>query len=502
MNTLTVADIVRLSEQVRHDKVRASATGSSDKLSYIIYDDDGNPNYTATLAHALCTIPGISEINKQRILAIYLTSSAGGYDDLYRMIESLRATTNNLASEIKVIEAQLVGVDDAISQINSLKTQLAELQSLYRSLNSSVNSLTEIVSNLETIVDNIDLEALDQNITSNKLRIDNLETDNQDIKDRVTKLEQGGGGSIPGDIPNRVKTLEDKVIAIDTGLTKYDQQFEQVNYDITQAIIKVNNANTAVSNLAGKVDTNTSDISKAKLDINTLTNGLNALTIKVDNIITGGDVDLTNYPTKTEMFNAINSIFSSLRGATIYNLHFIGWHDDIELEFNPETYSDAQTENEYVEQYGMIAAKTITTKEQLLAINVPGNTIIRYIDEIMHVESIEELFANMQAHSILNSVGFGKPKVLDIRLVGGTIYLDTYWNLDEGFLARFELSLSGLKVKKLLDLKELEERITKLEEDNVINKANIATLQTKVSSLESTASNHESRISSLERRVT
>ena len=507
MNTLTPADIIRLAAEVKAKKVRASATGSSDKLSYIIYDEEGNPDYLATLAHALCTIPGVSEINKQRLLAIYLTSSAGGYDDLYRMIESLRNTTNTLASDIKAIEAQLGDVDDAINQISTLKTQLAELQSLYTSLNRSLNSLTETVSTIETLIDNLDIEDLDNRITSNSNRIDNLEADNVDIKNRVTALEEGGsgGGSDPN-LVRRVTQLETDVDKLNTQLEEYDTLIEQLQYNIQQANQKATNAENTANGLSSKVNKNTSDITSINSSINGIKSDITAVNKRIDDIATGGGVDLSEYVTRTEMTNTISSMFSSLRGSTIYNLHIIGWHNDIELEFNPEQYPDATTGVEYQEQFGIIAAKEITTKEQLLSLNVSGGIIARWLDEIMHCESIDDLYNNMSAHSIYNSIGYGKPKANGIRKVGDKIYIDSYWDFDDGFLARCEVSLAGVKFTKLLDLKELEERLTKLEEDNEKNKQDIATLQSDVNSLksrvgnlESTSSNHESRISALER---
>lgn len=411
MNTLTPADIIRLAAEVKAKKVRASATGSSDKLSYIIYDEEGNPDYLATLAHALCTIPGVSEINKQRLLAIYLTSSAGGYDDLYRMIESLRNTTNTLASDIKAIEAQLGDVDDAINQISTLKTQLAELQSLYSSLNRSLNSLTETVATIESLVDNLGIEELDTRITSNSNRIDDLEADNVDIKNRVTALEESGsGGTVPSGLVDRVNKLETNVTGINDKIEEYNVLIEQLQYNIQQANQKATNAETTANGLSSKVNKNVNDISSITGSINGIKSDITAINKRIDELPSGGGGDLSDYVTRTELTTTIADAFTSLRGSTIYNLHIIGWHNDIELDFDPEKYTDANNGNEYREQFGMIAAKEVTSKEQLLGFTVAGDLIARWLDEIMLCETIDELYDNMCAHSVYNAIGYGKPK--------------------------------------------------------------------------------------------
>lgn len=148
-------------------------------------------------------------------------------------------------------------------------------------------------------------------------------------------------------------------------------------------------------------------------------------------------------------------MFSSLGGATVYNIHLIGWHNDIELEYNSETYPDANNNNEYFEQYGIVAAKEITTKEQLLGISANDDIMTRYFSEIMYVESIDELYNNMQAHAVIISIGYGKPKALAINKVGESIYIDTYWAIDNGIIARFELTFTSLKITELFDIKIL-----------------------------------------------
>ena len=77
------------------------------------------------------------------------------------------------------------------------------------------------------------------------------------------------------------------------------------------------------------------------------------------------------------------SLVASLRGATIYNVHVIGWHDDATIEFSKENYPDANNEVEYFEQYGMIAAKEITSKAQLLGLTASAETVATWISDIM-----------------------------------------------------------------------------------------------------------------------
>jgi uncharacterized coiled-coil DUF342 family protein len=479
MAALTVADIKRLAAEIQQAKVKAAATGSSEKLSYIVYNDDGSPNYSLTLAAALFTIPGISPINRLRLLAIYNTSSAGGYDDLYQSIKSLENQIKSVQDNITVIEAQLDGVDDAISKISNLNNQLVELRSLYNTLNTTVTDLSETVNEIETIVDSIDIESLTKKVNTNTENITTLTSSLDAIDKRVQKLEQGsGGGSSTGELTDRVNKLEQDVQTLNEKLIQYDATIEQLNYNIEQANLKAQNAENIANGLNYNVSKNTSNISAINISINSIKNDITSINKRIDSIITGGDVDLSDYVTKTELSNELSSMFSSLGGATVYNIHLIGWHDDIELEFNPETYSDANNNNEYFEQYGIVAAKEITTKEQLLAISANGDVMTRYFSEIMYVESIDELYNNMQAHAVIISIGYGKPKALAINKVENTIYIDTYWAIDNGIIARFELTSTSLKVIELFDIKNITD---------------------KISTLESTINNHESRISALER---
>ena len=479
MAALTVADIKRLAAEIQQAKVKAAATGSSEKLSYIVYNDDGSPNYSLTLAAALFTIPGISSINRLRLLAIYNTSSAGGYDDLYQSIKSLENQIKSVQDNITVIEAQLDGVDDAISKISNLNNQLVELRSLYNTLNTTVNDLSETVNEIETIVDSIDIESLTKKVDANTENITTLTSSLDTIDKRVQKLEQGSGsGSSTGELTDRVDKLEQDVQTLNEKFTQYDAIIEQLNYNIEQANLKAQNAENIANGLNYNVSKNTSDISAINLSINSIKNDITSINKRIDSIVVGGDVDLSKYVTKTELANELSGMFSSLGGATVYNIHLIGWHDDIELEFDPETYPDANNSNQYFEQYGIVAAKEITTKEQLLAISASNDIITRYFSEIMYVESIDELYNNMQAHAVIISIGYGKPKALAINKVGESIYIDTYWAIDNGIIARFKLTSTSLKVIELFDIK------------NITN---------KISTLESIISNHESRISELER---
>lgn len=479
MAALTVADIKRLAAEIQQAKVKAAATGSSEKLSYIVYNDDGSPNYSLTLAAALFTIPGISPINRLRLLAIYNTSSAGGYDDLYQSIKSLENQIKSVQDNITVIEAQLDGVDDAISKISNLNNQLVELRSLYNTLNTTVTDLSETVNEIETIVDSIDIESLTKKVNTNTENITTLTSSLDAIDKRVQKLEQGsGGGSSTGELTDRVNKLEQDVQTLNEKLIQYDATIEQLNYNIEQANLKAQNAENIANGLNYNVSKNTSDISAINISINSIKNDITSINKRIDSIVTGGDIDLSDYVTKTDLKNELSSMFSSLGGATVYNIHLIGWHDDIELEFDSETYPDASNNNQYFEQYGIVAAKEITTKEQLLSITASSDIISRYLSEIMYVESIDELYNNMQAHAVIISIGYGKPKVLAINKVGESIYIDTYWAIDNGIIARFELTSTSLKVIELFDIK------------NITNKIN---------TLESTISNHESRISALER---
>lgn len=479
MAALTVADIKRLAAEIQQAKVKAAATGSSEKLSYIVYNDDGSPNYSLTLAAALFTIPGISPINRLRLLAIYNTSSAGGYDDLYQSIKSLENQIKSVQDNITVIEAQLDGVDDAISQISNLNNQLVELRSLYNTLNTTVTDLSETVNEIETIVDSIDIESITKKVNTNTENITTLTSSLDAIDKRVQKLEQGsGGGSSTGELTDRVDKLEQDVQTLNEKLIQYDATIEQLNYNIEQANLKAQNAENIANGLNYNVSKNTSDISAINISINSIKNDITSINKRIDSIVTGGDVDLSDYVTKTELSNELSSAFSSLGGATVYNIHLVGWHNDIELEYDSETYPDANNNNEYFEQYGIVAAKEITTKEQLLAISANGDVMTRYFSEIMYVESIDELYNNMQAHAVIISIGYRKPKALAINKVENTIYIDTYWSIDNGIIARFELTSTSLKVIELFDIK------------NITN---------KISTLESTISNHESRISALER---
>lgn len=479
MAALTVADIKRLAAEIQQAKVKAAATGSSEKLSYIVYNDDGSPNYSLTLAAALFTITGISPINRLRLLAIYNTSSAGGYDDLYQSIKSLENQIKSVQDNITVIEAQLDGVDDAISKISNLNNQLVELRSLYNTLNTTVTDLSETVNEIETIVDSIDIESLTKKVDTNTENITTLTSSLDAIDKRVQKLEQGsGGGSSTGELTDRVNKLEQDVQTLNEKLIQYDATIEQLNYNIEQANLKAQNAENIANGLNYNVSKNTSDISAINISINSIKNNITSINKRIDSIVAGGDVDLSEYVTKTDLKNELSSMFSSLGGSTVYNIHLVGWHDDIELEFNPETYPDANNDNQYFEQYGIVAAKEITTKEQLLAISASGDIMTRYFSEIMYAESIDELYNNMQAHAIIISIGYGKPKALAINKVGESIYIDTYWAIDNGIIARFELTFTSLKVTELFDIK------------NITN---------KISTLESTISNHESRISALER---
>ena len=109
---LTIADLDRLAEQVAADKVRAASTGSSDKLSYIQYNDDGTPNYRNTLIAVLATTAAISELNKCRILALYDNSGSGGIDNLIQQIASINNTINDIQGQINTLETQIDGVGD------------------------------------------------------------------------------------------------------------------------------------------------------------------------------------------------------------------------------------------------------------------------------------------------------------------------------------------------------------------------------------------------------
>lgn len=490
MNALTPDAIQRLAAEIKADRVRASATGDNAKLGYIMYNEDGTPNYKLTLAVALATIPGISELNRARILAIYSTSSAGGYDDLVQQMNNIQNQINNIETEINTIEAQLDGVDDAINDISNLKTQLAELRGLYSSLNNTVTELNNTVSNLEVIVDNLDISDLDARITSNKLAIDTIQADIVDLTGRVDKLEDAGGSSPTGGLDDRVKTLEATVESINATLEQYNTTIETIQYDIERLTLKVTNVESSISSLTSLVNNHETSISTLTASITAINSRIEDVNDRIDQIITGGEVDLTNYVTKSELSDNLATIASGLRGATIYNVHILGWHNDIELNFDPETYPDASDFNEYGEQYGMIVAKTINSIDELLAMTVDATTVAQYMSDIMYVDTIEELYNNLAAHASICSLGYGKPKVLDVRFDGTTIFMDTYFSLENGVFVRTHLSSAGVKFTPLLNVKKLTEKLAEHDQ-------RLQTIESNISAMRADIDNNSSRISAL-----
>lgn len=509
---LTVADLNRLMEQVKTDKVRAASTGSSDKLSYIIYNEDGTPNYRNTLIAALATTAGLSELNKLRILALYDTSEAGGYDNLIQQINDLNNTVSDLKTKLNTLEAQIDDVGDVNNKINTITTNLSELQSLYNNVNSKVTSLNEsvdanentintVVENVNTLqdltnglkeqikgiikdveelrelVNNLDLDTVNNKITNIESDYNELSRSVSDLSKRVEVLEEGGDTPSTGGLEDRVKTLEDTIKTINNKLATYDETIQQINYNITQAVQTASNAQSAVNNLSNTVSTHTDTISTLQSNIRTINSDIDNIKEQLSNITPGGDIDLSDYVTETEMLNQITSLVASLRGATIYNLHVIGWHNDSGMNYDSETYPDASNNNEYFEQYGMIAAKEITNKSQLIGLTADASTVATWITDIMYVDSLEDVWKMMESHSILSSLGYGKPKALYSRFDGTTITIDSYWGFDKGCIIRCKISESGVSFEELMDFETISNSISS-------NISRISSLESRVSALE------------------
>lgn len=484
---LTVADLDRLAKQVADDKVRAANTGSSDKLSYIQYNDDGTPNYRNTLIAVLATTAAISELNKCRILALYDNSGSGGIDNLIQQIASINNTINDIQGQINTLETQIDSVGDITNEVNSLKTQLSGLQSLYNTLNNTVTELNNEVANLKITVESINLDDISDRVSANEQSIKDINNKVTDIDNRLKQVETGGDTPSTGSLEQRVQDLEDSITTIDNKLTQYDETIQQVNYNVTQAIQTASNTQSAVNNLSSTVSSHTDAISTIQADIRGINSEIENIKSQISSLTPGGTVDLSDYVTKTEMTNQVTSLVASLRGATIYNVHIIGWHNDANNEFSKENYPDANNEVEYFEQYGMIAAKEITSKTQLLGLTADAATVATWISDIMYVETIEEVWEMMEAHSTLCSLGYAKPKALYYGFDGTTITMDTYWNFDKGCIIRCKISNSGVSFEELIDFKSVLDRLTSLE--------------SKVSSMQSSISSNTSRISSLESRV-
>lgn len=512
MAALTVADLNRLMEQVKTDKVRAASTGSSDKLSYIIYNEDGTPNYRNTLIAALATTAGLSELNKLRILALYDTSEAGGYDNLIQQINDLNNTVSDLKTKLNVLEAQIDDVGDVNDKVDTITTNLSELQSLYNTLNSKVTSLNEsvdtnentintVVENVNTLqdltnslkqqitdiikdieelrqlVNNLDLDTVNNKITDIESNYSELSRSVSDISKRVDALEEGGDTPSTGGLEDRVKTLEDTIKTINNKLATYDETIQQINYNITQAVQTASNAQSAVNNLSNTVSTHTDTISTLQSNIRSINTDITNIKEQLSSITPGGDVDLSDYVTETEMLNQITSLVASLRGATIYNLHVIGWHNDASMNFDSETYPDASNNNEYFEQYGMIAAKEITNKSQLISLTADASTVANWITNIMYADTLEDVWEMMEAHSVLCALGYGKPKALYYGFDGTTITIDSYWGFGKGCVIRCKISGSGVSFEELVDFESMSNNIT-----SSINR--ISNLESRVSALE------------------
>ena len=509
---LTVADLNRLMEQVKTDKVRAASTGSSDKLSYIIYNEDGTPNYRNTLIAALATTAGLSELNKLRILALYDTSEAGGYDNLIQQINDLNNTVSDLKTKLNTLEAQIDDVGDVNDKIDTITTSLSELQSLYNGINSKVTSLNEsvdanentintVVENVNTLQDltnslkqqiadiikdieelkklvaNLDLDTVNNKITDIESDYAALSKSVSDLSKRVDGLEEGGDTPSTGGLEDRVKTLEDTIKTINNKLATYDETIQQIDYNITQAVQTASNAQSAVNNLSNTVSTHTDTISTLQSNIRTINSDIANIKEQLSSITPGGDIDLSDYVTETEMLNQITSLVTSLRGATIYNLHVIGWHNDAGTNYDSETYPDASNSNEYFEQYGMIAAKEITSKSQLLGLTANASTVATWITNIMYADSLEDVWKMMEAHSILSSLGYGKPKALYSGFDGTTITIDSYWGFDKGCIIRCKISGSGVSFEELIDFGTVSSNISS-------SLSRISSLESRVSALE------------------
>lgn len=474
---LTVADLNRLMEQVKTDKVRAASTGSSDKLSYIIYNEDGTPNYRNTLIAALATTAGISELNKLRILALYDNSGSGGIDNLIQQIADINNTISDINNKIKLLETQIDGVGDITDEISSLKTQLSGLQSLYSTLNNTVTELSSSVSELKITVDSIDITTISEKVDTIENNIEEINNKITDIDGRVSELEDGSGTPSTGGLEQRVKTLEDTIQTINDKLAQYDETIQQINYNVTQAVQTASNAQSAVNNLSNTVSTHTDTISTLQSNIRTINTDITNIKKQLSSITPGGDVDLSDYVTRTELLNQLSSMIVSLRGATIYNLHVLGWHNDAKMNFDPETYADAGDNNAYFEQYGMIAAKEITSKSQLLGLTADASTVTTWLTDIMYVETLEDVWNMMEAHSTLCALGYGKPKALHYGFDGTTITIDTYWGFDKGCVIRCKISNSGVSFEELIDFETVLNNIAS-------NTSRISSLESRVSALE------------------
>ena len=509
---LTVADLNRLMEQVKTDKVRAASTGSSDKLSYIIYNEDGTPNYRNTLIAALATTAGISELNKLRILALYDTSEAGGYDNLIQQINDLNNTVSDLKTKLTSLEAQIDNVGDVNDKIDTITTNLSELQSLYSGINSKVTTLNESVdaneNTINTIVESItalqdltnsikgQIEDITKNIEELRELVNNLDLDtvNNKITDiesdykalsenvtnlskRVDALEEGSDTPSTGGLEQRVKTLEDTIQTINDKLAQYDETIQQINYNVTQAVQTASNAQSAVNNLSNTVSTHTDTISTIQSNIRTINSDIANIKQQLSSITPGGDVDLSDYVTRTELLNQLSNMIVSLRGATIYNLHVLGWHNDAGMNFSIETYSDAGDNNAYFEQYGMIAAKEITSKAQLLGLTADASTVTTWLTDIMYVETLEDVWNMMEAHSTLCALGYGKPKALHYSFDGTTITIDTYWGFGKGCIIRCKISNDGVSFEELIDFETVLNNVAS-------NTSRLDSLESRVSALE------------------
>lgn len=474
---LTVADLNRLMEQVKTDKVRAASTGSSDKLSYIMYNEDGTPNYRNTLIAALATTAGISELNKLRILALYDNSGSGGIDNLIQQIADINNTISDINNKIKLLETQIDSVGDITDEINSLKTQLSGLQSLYNTLDNTVTELNNSVSELKITVDSIDITTISEKVDNIENSIEEINNKISDIDGRVSELEDGSGTPSTGGLEQRVKTLEDAIQTINDKLTQYDETIQQINYNVTQAVQTASNAQSAVNNLSNTVSTHTDTISTLQSNIRTINSDIANIKQQLSSITPGGDVDLSDYVTRTELLNQLSSMIVSLRGATIYNLHVLGWHNDAEMNFSIETYADAGDNNSYFEQYGMIAAKEITSKAQLLGLTADASTVATWITDIMYVETLEDVWNMMEAHSVLCALGYGKPKALYYGFDGTTITIDSYWGFGKGCIIRCNISNSGVSFEELIDFETVLDNITS-------NTNRISSLESRVSALE------------------
>lgn len=474
---LTVADLNRLMEQVKTDKVRAAATGSSDKLSYIMYNEDGTPNYRNTLIAALATTAGISELNKLRILALYDNSGSGGIDNLIQQIADINNTISDINNKITLLETQIDGVGDITDEINSLKTQLSGLQSLYNTLNNTVTELNSSVSELKITVDSIDITTISEKVDNVENSIEEINNKISDIDNRVSELEDGSGTPSTGGLEQRVQTLEESIQTINDKLTQYDETLQQINYNVTQAVQTASNAQSAVNNLSNIVSNHTDAISTLQSNIRTINTDITNIKQQLSSITPGGDVDLSDYVTRTELLNQLTSMIVSLRGATIYNVHVLGWHNDATMNFSPETYPDADDNNAYFEQYGMIAAKEITSKTQLLGLTADASTVATWITDIMYVETLEDVWKMMEAHSTLCALGYAKPKSLYYGFDGTTITMDSYWGFGKGCIIRCKISESGVSFEELVDFETVLN-------DIVSNTNRISSLESRVSALE------------------